>query len=65
MTDLNDILYGNGIPPLPLGLVTISPQHLAEYEARRHFFGRDRRRIKREVRKAVEVARRNQLQGRR
>lgn len=61
--DLNAAIYGNGRPPPPFGLVTISPPHLAEYEARRLFHGRDWRRIKREIRKAVNAARGNQHQG--
>lgn len=61
--ELDEFLFGNGRPRPPMGIIVVAPVALAIYEANRLFYGRNWRRIKREVRKAETRARRAQPQG--
>lgn len=45
--------YDDGRKPLLMGIAMLSPVIAAELKARIDFYGRDRRRVKREVRKAI------------
>jgi len=63
---ISTLMYGDGKPPPAAGLILCSPQFLAIYNAERDFYGRNWRRVKREVRKAllkVRIKQRGKPQG--
>lgn len=59
-SDLESFLYGDGPLRPASGILLVAPVAFAIYEAERIFYGRNWRRIKREVRKAEKRSMRAQ-----